>query len=1069
MESSEKILKLYSVELNEFMGVIEIKSESGQISSRETIVILDQSGSMEEVTDRIPTVLADAFHNVGYHNQETINLITFNSKTQHFAVSLSELKTLKLEAEGKSLMSPAVRKSVEILKSFDSSELVRVLVVSDGEINDLIEANSAIQELADFVIAKNLKINLQVLKLTSDSSAKDSEVLSNLTSINNVEKAQILSASVADQSLLISSKITSLFHDKSSIGCELTSAKKNILEIPFDGVLVDHFNLQNGVNIFWVQGIPSPNDFKVNGEKVKIVIEPPMNVNQYQNLIDENFPVIHKELCKVSIEEFSSITRQVKEYFERREEIFIEKFERTEKNKFTRILSKIADDDSIKSMSMEEKADYLRRTEFYKRREAKKLANEKANIKLHPVDDNELIATVNIDAKNRGVEAIQTIVVLDRSLSMGDQARRLSNDVIPEILKKMLYDDKKIINFVTFDSIGDSFTATVNQTRTLPITCRGCTNMSTAVVIVQKIFETLDPSKPVRLLTISDGIIDDRDETEKTANDLYNFLEGKNFSINSQAVRFFTSANQPDTTALCSLLRLNNVTKSTLLDLCVRETNDVIATKIADLFDDGFSGSQVLKSKDKNMLKNPWDREPTDSLRLMPGANVFWVLGIPESDFELEDEVIVKVMQPQLSITEFQIIMEEKMEHIIDHMKILKIIETTEASETLTRILRYFMSREEELFIRCPPLRKIAKMFDENITKKEAFQTMSSGVKSRGLLKVYPLKDNEFIAMMENEGQVDPDGIETIVILDRSGSMEESVEKVLNEIIPATLEKLAYNEDQIVHVIAFNEKSLLYPLTSEQMRHFPLTARGKSFIAKAVENLAKLLVTFKEGTSIRLLTISDGKVSDRDEVEKATQNLINLANSKKININSQAVRIFTSDYLPDKSSICSILQLNNSTQPWVLDVSPSESTDEVSSKIAKIFENDNLGAQKTMISQSKNILQLPWEKATSEISLRCGKNIFWLSEIPSKLTIEGDKVQIDVQPPLDLNLFHDLMESEIQFLEKQMKFFKEMKSKEGNESMQKMLKYFQSTEDYLISKSANRKITNLLSQMSIEK
>jgi hypothetical protein len=787
-------------------------------------------------------------------------------------------------------------------------------------------------------------------------------------------------------------------------------------------------------------------------------------------LINENFGFIAKELCKVATEEFTTITRSVQEYFERREDIFIDKYERTEKNRFTRILSKIVEDDTVKNMSMEEKADYLRRTEFYKKREAKRLEEEKSNIKLHPVDDNELIATVNIDAKNRGVDAIQTIIILDRSLSMGDQARRLTNDVIPEVLKKMSYDDKKSLNFITFDSIGDSFVATVNQMRTLPIECRGCTNMATGVVIAHKIFETLDPTKPVRLLTISDGIIDDREETEQAANALYNFLEGKNFSINSQAVRFFTSANQPDTTALCSLLRLNNVAKCQLLDLCVRETNDIISTKIAELFDDGFSGSKVLKSKEKNIMKNPWDRETTDSLRLMPGDNVFWVIGIPKEDFELEDEVIDKVMQPQLSVAEFQIIMEEKMEHIIDHMKILKIIETTEANETISRILKYFMSREEELFIRCPPLRKIAKMFEEMV-KKDAYQTTNSsggGSRSRKILKVYPLKENEFIASLENEGNTNPDGIETIVILDRSGSMEESVEKVLNEIIPSTLDQLSYSEDQVIHVISFNEKSLLYPLTSDQMRHFPLTARGKSFIAKAVESLSKLLVTFNEGTSIRLLTISDGKVSDRDEVEKLTQNLISLANTRKLTINSQAVRIFTSDYLPDKSTLCSLLQLNNSTQPWVLDVSPTETSDEVSTKIAKIFENDNLGAQQTMISQSKNILQLPWEKAKSDIALRAGKNIFWLKEIPNNLTVDGDKVQIDVQPPLDLNLFQTLMESEIQFLEQQMKFFKEMKSKEGNESMQKMLKYFQTTEDYLISKSANRKITNLLSQMSVD-
>lgn len=587
-----------------------------------------------------------------------------------------------------------------------------------------------------------------------------------------------------------------------------------------------------------------------------------------------------------------------------------------------------------------------------------------------------------------------------------------------------------------------------------------------------------DPTKPVRLLTISDGIIDDREDTERTAIALYNFLESKNFSINSQAVRFFTSANQPDTTALCSLLRLNNVTKSSLLDICVREPNDEITEKIVELFDDGFSGSQVLKSKSKNLLKNPWDKEPTDSLRLMPGDNVFWVLGIPQEDFELEDEVIEKVMQPQLSIAEFQIIMEEKFEHIIDHMKILKIIGTEEGSETIARILKYFMSREEELFIRCPPLRKVARLFDENITKKAGYQTTTgANGKPRVMrtLKVYPLKDNEFLATIESNeaGEATcPDGIETICILDRSGSMEEAVVKVLNEIIPSTLAQLSYDDQQIIHTIAFNERALLYPLTSEQMKCFPLTARGKSFLSGAIENLTKLLATFEVGTSVRILTISDGKVNDREEVEKASQKLYDVVTSRNLSINSQVLRVFTSDILPDKAALSTLLNVNNSCQPWVLDVAPTESTEEIAAKIVDVFKSDSMGAQKIMKSETKNILHLPWElKGVDEIMLRPGKNFLWLNSIPksSSVTVDGEKVSIEVQPPLDLATFQSLMEAELSMLEQQMKYFKEMNSSEGNESMRKMVKYFQATEDYLISKSSNRKITNFLSQMSIDK
>lgn len=503
-ENNNNVLRLYSVEQNEFMGVIEIKSESEESasggvsatvsSSRETIVLLDASGSMEDVADKLPTVLAEAFASLGYQNQETINLITFNSKLQHHAVAVSELKSLSCVAEGASLMAPAVRKTAEIVKSLNSSAFIRMLVISDGEISDLDAAKSAIQSFADLVRKSKLKINLQILKLVSDDEhAAESEVLSELArQINCVEKTQILNSSVYDQSPAHSMRISSLFHDKSSTVYELTCAKKSMLEFPWGGLLSDHIYLQQGKNIFWVQGLtPSPNDFKLNGQKLKMTVEPPMNINNFQNLLEDNFSYISKELCKISIEEFFSITKQVREYFEYREEIFMKKYERNEKNKFTNILSKIVEDDTIKSMSMEEKADYLRRTEFYKKREARKRAEEEARVKLHPVDDNEMIGTLSLAAKKNQVEAIQTVIVLDRSLSMGDSCLRLTNDVIPEVLKALSYDDKKVIHLITFDSIGDKYEPTVNQLRTLPISCRGCTNMSTAVVLLHEKFKEL--------------------------------------------------------------------------------------------------------------------------------------------------------------------------------------------------------------------------------------------------------------------------------------------------------------------------------------------------------------------------------------------------------------------------------------------------------------------------------------------------------------------------------------------------------------------------------------------------
>jgi hypothetical protein len=106
--------------------------------------------------------------------------------------------------------------------------------------------------------------------------------------------------------------------------------------------------------------------------------------------------------------------------------------------------------------------------------------------------------------------------------------------------------------------------------------------------------------KPVRILTISDGEVSDRKETEREVSKLVDLLKIKNLTINSQAVRLFTSSTQPDTAALCSLLQLNNATTSQLIDISGFEDDEVIIDKIVKLFKgDNLSAYENLMTESK--------------------------------------------------------------------------------------------------------------------------------------------------------------------------------------------------------------------------------------------------------------------------------------------------------------------------------------------------------------------------------------------------------------------------------------------------------------------------------------
>lgn len=326
-------------------------------------------------------------------------------------------------------------------------------------------------------------------------------------------------------------------------------------------------------------------------------------------------------------------------------------------------------------------------------------------LKLHPLDENEYIGSIKIktgdtadNEKQEFPKCIQTVIILDRSGSMGDAARRVSNEIIPLFLAKLAYKASDVIHFITFDSNTQLYTVTIDSMKSLPIRATGATKMSPAIRKCQELFKTFNKNEPIRVLTISDGKVVDGRETEKAATSFVEFLGGLDFSINSQAVRLFTSASQPDTTALCSLLQINNTTTSQLADISTRERNDPIATKIANLFKaDNFSTGLRLKTDENIILKFPWDSTATSQVNLVPGDNLFWLKKAPSTGTKVGKFPVTIVMQEPLTLLKFQELINLRLDYIIDHMKILKVVGSQEANDMVRKMLEYFEIRESFL------------------------------------------------------------------------------------------------------------------------------------------------------------------------------------------------------------------------------------------------------------------------------------------------------------------------------------------------------------------------------------
>lgn len=160
--------------------------------------------------------------------------------------------------------------------------------------------------------------------------------------------------------------------------------------------------------------------------------------------------------------------------------------------------------------------------------------------------DDAYICSINVDNsdgddKSSKQRLLQTVIILDRSGSMGQSVHRVVNELLPQFFKQLQYSPEDTIHLITFDSVCELLTKRVDDFGKLPINCRGCTNMTLAVHKFKELFATLDMSIPLRVLTISDGDVDNKTTTKVAGDDLAKFVSDFQVSINSQAMRLFTS------------------------------------------------------------------------------------------------------------------------------------------------------------------------------------------------------------------------------------------------------------------------------------------------------------------------------------------------------------------------------------------------------------------------------------------------------------------------------------------------------------------------------------------------
>jgi hypothetical protein len=295
----------------------------------------------------------------------------------------------------------------------------------------------------------------------------------------------------------------------------------------------------------------------------------------------------------------------------------------------------------------------------------------------------------NPDKKIVDNDNVSTIIILDISGSMASYVNVIVNNYLPNALKKADLGDQPI-SVITFADkhLSKLYRCTADTLSKQGICTQGSTYMSGAIDLLQSELLRLKHNN-VRIMAISDGDLHDQSETVTKATNLAQSVSGK-YNIRSNAIRLFTSSQQPDTKGLASVLQLDSGGKSKLIDFRCSMDADFI-NLFSDVLTDDLTESVKMKASKPIFMSNPWSA-PSNEINLSYGENTFWVLPDDSTSITINDELIGFNESRTMTFENFESVLKSKIEYFIKRLKVLKVVDMATSRTEVEHIKKYFNS-----------------------------------------------------------------------------------------------------------------------------------------------------------------------------------------------------------------------------------------------------------------------------------------------------------------------------------------------------------------------------------------
>ena len=307
-----------------------------------------------------------------------------------------------------------------------------------------------------------------------------------------------------------------------------------------------------------------------------------------------------------------------------------------------------------------------------------------------------------------------------------------------------------------------------------------------------------------------------------------------------------------------------------------------------------------------------------------------------------------------------------------------------------------------------------------------------------------------------------------VLLLDRSGSMGQNVNRIITKILPKTLEKLGYKQTDTVHIILYDYPDKETTITQyyyysnidrgaeyeqfqlKELLTSNITARGCTNLGPGLRLLPKVFSNLSD--KVRLLHISDGQIQDMDDAVKCSEQIHKIITNGR-QINSQAIRYMTGGQ-PDTRGLSSTLKFGNTVSSKLLDVpyvSDEIGFNNAADKIFQQFDSDGLSYKIELKTDSEYIMTNPWEKPVSYTTLSIGQNTLWFKEMPKTIGISGVDAVLKPEAADNVNLSNvtNIIDDRLNYYVDRIRILKIVNTDDSKAEISNILTYFEQFQNYL--------------------